>query len=237
VTDLEQDLRDVGALLLFPGPPDLWPGISDRLGRRRRPRVQRLAAALAALAALATAFGVALAVPPARSAILRLLHLDGVSIVRVERLPALPPRVAADLGSRSTLAVARPLVPFTIIAPQGRRPDAVYVGEDVPPAVTLVYGPAARPLLLLTEFRPCCGQDSVRKEVPSGVVVQSATVHGSRAIWIGGRHAVRTTRLRRAGSTLIWERDDVVYRLEAELDEADAVRLAEGLEPIRTGRG
>src|SRR5207249_3599125 len=76
---LERDLRALAAELEWPDTPALAP---LELGRRRNLRPLVLA-----LAVLVLALAVAFAVPPARSAILRFLHLRGVSVERVETLP------------------------------------------------------------------------------------------------------------------------------------------------------
>ena len=70
MTELERDLRALAAYVDLPGERDLWPGIEARLAHR--PARRRLRAAAIAIVAAAVAIGIAFAVPPARSAILRL---------------------------------------------------------------------------------------------------------------------------------------------------------------------
>jgi hypothetical protein len=226
MTELERRLRDYGRGVRFPEEPDVWPAVETRLQIRRRRRrfVVPAAAAVAAAAVLAVA------VAPARSALLELLGLDGVSVVRVDELPALAPPSPDDLGARTTLAAAHDAVPFELLALDDAEADAVYVGRDRPPAVSFVYGSATRPRLILTQFRPCCGQDSLTKEVPPGVRVARVRVDDAPGIWIGGDHAVRSggeTRL--ASSTLLWQRDRIIYRMEARLDREEALELAASL--------
>src|SRR5213078_271839 len=80
----EHELRGLAAHVDFPAERDLAPAVRARLSphspRRRRALVLVLAAALLAIA-------VAFAVPPARSGILRFLHLEGVTIEYVDKLP------------------------------------------------------------------------------------------------------------------------------------------------------
>src|SRR5437899_11608372 len=84
MTELERALVALGRELDIPPEPDLRSRIAERI-ERRRPRHRR--AAVLALALL-SALGIALAVPPARSAILRFFHIGAVTIERVEPLPA-----------------------------------------------------------------------------------------------------------------------------------------------------
>jgi hypothetical protein len=227
--DLDSRLRRYGSGLAYPD-RDVWPEVARRLTRRRS-WTRRLTVALAAIAVAAT---VAVAVAPARGALLRLLGFDGVTVVRVERLPVLAATNTVDFGRPTTLAAAQAAVPFPLQLPQERRPGTVYVGRDRPPAVTLLYGSRQRPRLVLTQFRPCCRQDSLRKEVPVGVEVEKVTVNGDRGLWIDGPHIVRTaTSTRVAGSTLLWQHERVVFRLEAALERREAVALAESLRPLR----
>src|SRR5713101_4636492 len=85
MAELERELLALASYIELPAERDLWPGLSARLGAVPRRPWLRIAAV--AVAALAAAIGIAFAVPPARSAILRFLGLEGVSIVRVEKLP------------------------------------------------------------------------------------------------------------------------------------------------------
>ena len=73
------------------------PALALPAGARRS---HRRALVLALAAAVLAALAVAMAVPGARSAILRALHLEGVSIVRVGVLP--PAQNTAIAGSSKT---------------------------------------------------------------------------------------------------------------------------------------
>ena len=92
MAELDRELLALGAYVGLPPERDLWPGIAARLGVAPRRPWLRIAAV--AVAALAVAVGIAFAVPPARAAILRFLGLEGVTIVRVEKLPPATSSVA-----------------------------------------------------------------------------------------------------------------------------------------------
>lgn len=229
MAELEYELRNYGRAASYPEAPDVWPAIAAAIEASpiRRRRRQAAFAFAFTFTAVAVAVALAFAIPPARSAILRLLGLDGVSIVRVDRLPPLARPRPSGLGRRTSLAEAQAAVPFPLRFANGDKPGAVYVGEDVPPAVVLVYGSASEPRLLLSEFQPCCRQDTISKEVPRGVPVKLTDVGGDRALWIEGRHLARAgMHARLAGNTLIWEHNAVLYRLEGHFSEDEARRLA-----------
>ena len=108
MSEIERALIQLGREVAIPAAPDVVPAVLARLESRRtgRPRRRRwvLVAAAAALAALAAT----LAIPDARSALLRVLHIGGARIEFVEELPAVtpsPPELDLDLvlGRRVTL--------------------------------------------------------------------------------------------------------------------------------------
>src|SRR5205085_10639500 len=100
MSELERSLTSLASAVEWPPTPHM----QLRLRERRQRSVPRLAIALALFA---LALGVALAVPQARSAILRLFHLGGVTIVRVDTLPQAQDRaLGVDLGMLVTRSEA-----------------------------------------------------------------------------------------------------------------------------------
>src|SRR5256885_16519855 len=90
MTELERALVALGRDVEFPATPDVWAGVGERLHRRRWLRPVVFAVALGALA-----IGVAMAVPPARSTILRFFHIGSATVERVQTLPAAQERPPA----------------------------------------------------------------------------------------------------------------------------------------------
>src|SRR6266508_2064507 len=87
MTELERALVALGQELDFPPEPDLVAAVRARLGERRRLAFLPPRRALAfAVALIVVAFGIAMAVPQARSAILRFFHIGAVTVERVEAL-------------------------------------------------------------------------------------------------------------------------------------------------------
>src|SRR6476619_3983386 len=116
--ELEPQLRALGGELEWPATPDLAAAVRPRLERRRQLPGRPLAIALAVLV---LALAAALAVPSARSAILRFLGIEGVTVQRVDKLPQAAP--LGTLGDRITMAAARRRLGFRPLLPDGERPD------------------------------------------------------------------------------------------------------------------
>jgi hypothetical protein len=224
--ELEQQLRALAGELEWPPTPDLAPAARPRLERRRglpwRPVVIALAVLVLALAA-------ALAVPSARSAILRFFGIEGVTVEQVDKLPQAAP--LGTLGDRTTTAGARRRVHFRPLLPDGERPDAVYLDSAIPGgAVVLRYGPERRPRLVVTEYRTG-SFDVVKKYAGFRGEVRSVDVGGEPGIWIGDTHVVELgpTPPRLSAPSLIWLHRGLTLRLEARLPLDRALELARSL--------
>jgi hypothetical protein len=224
--ELEQQLRALAAELDWPPTPDLPAAVRPRLARRRALPWRPLAIALVVLV---VALAAALAVPGARSAILRFLGIEGVTVERVEKLPQAAP--LGTLGDRTTMAAAERLVRFRPLLPDGERPDAVYLDPAIPGgAVVLRYGPERRPRLVVTEYRT--GRfNVVKKYAAIGGDVRSVRVAGEPGIWIGENHVVELgpTPPRLSAPSLIWLHRGLALRLEARVPLARALDLARSL--------
>ncbi|MEX0673376.1 MAG: hypothetical protein WD067_01300 [Gaiellaceae bacterium] len=220
--DLELALRQLGNELDWPAQPRLAPAVAARL---REPRRRRLGRPLAlAFAVLLAALAVALAVPPARSAILDFFGIGGVEIRRVETLPPLPAERAAP-GVRVTLAEARNQVDFDLVVPEGYR--RVYW---TPGIVTFVW----RDRLLME----LAGDELLLKKVAGqDTDIDPTDVHGHPGVWIeGAPHGLFLPggEKRLAGNVLIWVRGDVTFRLEGDFTRERALELAGTLTPRET---
>ncbi len=222
--DLERTLHELAAATRYPSTPELSASVIAAIPVQRRRRWRLV---VIALAAAIVAVGVALAVPPARSAILDWLGLGPIEVRRVEKLPRVPRNPELSLGQKTTLGDARRRTRFRVLLPPGRLPDAVYVraGE-----VSLIYG-----RLLLSELR---GRDVLvaRKVVGPGTRTEDVSVAGAPGLWLAGaphvfayldeHGAFRQGRIRLAGNTLLWERGRLVLRLEGARTKRQALRIA-----------
>jgi hypothetical protein len=233
MSELELALVELGSELDIPPVPDLAPRVRVRIERRSRRRPIAVAVALAVVA-----LGIAFAVPQARSAILRFFHLGGVTVEQVETLPPAQERpLVSGLGPPRSRAAAERIAGFPIGLPRFEhgRPTRYYARPGV-----IATSFRAGKLVLLVELE---GEQvgMTKKFVSPATRVEPAEVSGVYfGLWLtGGPHVVQwatptgigraTTRL--AGSVLLWQAQGRTYRLEGELDRANALRLAEQITP------
>jgi hypothetical protein len=238
MTELERALVVVGHELDVPATPDLAPAVLAGLNRSRRAGRPRwaLAVALAVLALLAAT----LAIPDARSALLRILHIGGESIEFVDELPPVQaqPDLGLILGQRVSLAEARRSAGFELRELE-EPPDRVYLGEHR--TVWFLYGTEARVRLLVAQTSRLAFNSALisQKLVGPDTKVEEVSVDGSPGLFLSGApHVVllldatggvveESTRLAR--DVLVWSEGVVAYRLEGDFTPDDAVELARSL--------
>ena len=211
--------RSAGARRLFPGRA-LW--------SRRRVLVLATIGLLAVLALAAAA----------RFAI-------GAVEIRVQPgvtpSASLPPVTPDALGDPVSVEEAIALAGFEPSLPSGPPPDEAYVIDSLfgDPAPLFAWRPSsAYPALPGTDWGLVLmafqgDEETVVKTVQAFEDVHEASVDGAPASWIPVPHVLeietdagsRTFSVR--GNVLIWQVDDVTYRLETSLDRASAIALAE----------
>jgi hypothetical protein len=218
VTGLEHALIAIGRELDVPATPELAARVAGRLeprARSRRPVALVLAAV--ALVALATA----LAVPSARSSLLRFFHLGGITVERVETLPpAQEHPLTANLGPSVPVAEAEQRAGFAPLLPPGV--NRVYENEGAILALLREHG---RPVLL-TEFG---SGEYFKKAVGGQTSIQQVRVGADYGFWIdGARHVFQmpSGAPRMAGNVLVWTHGRLTLRLEGRLTRAQAIDLA-----------
>jgi hypothetical protein len=254
MTELEQALVRLGAELEFPETPDVAASVRRRLAerpRRRRLGLPERRTLAIAFALLALAVGAAMAVPPARSAILEFFHLRGATVERVQTLPRAQDRLATalELGRPESLEEAARHAQFSILVPEDLgEPDGVYYSTVLEGGkISLVYRPGddlprsrfTNLGLLVTEFRGDFDPEFTHKLADQVTRIEQLTVDGYDALWLeGGPHVIvfRTRqggfdedRARLAGNTLLVQHGNVLVRLEGDLDRERAVEIAESL--------
>jgi hypothetical protein len=179
-----------------------------------------LPALAVALVAAAVAIGIAFAVPPARSTILRFLGLEGVSIVQVDRLPPVH-QSPAVVGTKTTLADAERALGFRPLLPDIGQPDAVYL-DPQRLALLLVYG---RPLRLRIEETRI---GVFQKLVTNANELVHVDVGRDPGVWLAGPHVFDDffSQPHLAGNTLLWKHGDLTLRLDGRATKDQAVRMA-----------
>jgi hypothetical protein len=247
MTDLERDLRLLGGSLLWPESPDLASAV--RASLEEAPALgtawwRRRSALAASLAVLLAAFAAAMAVPQARTAILRVFGIGSVRIELVDELPAVPPRSELrGLGSSVTLAAARDLFPYPLVVPDAAvlgPYDDVLFGTVPFPQVSFVWLAGNGEVRLLVSILPgrFVGAGYVKLAGP-GTHLEELTVDGRRMLWItgdahgfgldspGGGSSFEEIRL--AGNTLLVDRGETTIRIEGDLSRARALEVAQAL--------
>ncbi|HSC92912.1 MAG TPA: hypothetical protein VLB86_14765 [Gaiellaceae bacterium] len=228
MSELEHALRLLGAELDLPPAPD----VAGRVALpSRRPRPLWRRPLVIALAALALAVATAFAVPPARSALLRVLGLKGATITLADREPRYDATSSRRLGVEASLAEARDAVPFRLLVPPA---DVEVLVEPTTGAVTFSWDDRR---LLLTEFRGDA-LPFIEKTVGPGITPEAVVVDGGPGYWIAGAHRVmfrtprgRVIESRAAGNVLLWERGEVTLRLEGARSKDEAMAIAGTLLP------
>jgi hypothetical protein len=213
MTELERALVALGEDVDFPATPAVWHHIEQRLQRRRWVRPAVLAVALGALA-----LGIAFAVPDARSAILRFLHIGSVSVEQVQTLPPAQTRpFATGLGPKRDQP--------TVQLPAGLTATAYYARPGLHAALLSYRGKQ----VLYAELRG--NQIGLAKKfVGPGTHAEDVRL-GEFGLWLSGAPHVLmwdqgSVQTRLAGNVLLWLSGDVTHRLEGPLSKAEMLALA-----------
>jgi hypothetical protein len=226
MTELERALHALARDVDWPTTPELSLQLEPRPSRRSRRR-----ALVLVLALLLLALAVSFAVPSARTAILRFLHLRGATVELVGTLPQADERaLGADLGTAVSLARSEQELGFRMLLPPDAGSPPVHVLGSTGSVLLQAPGP-----VLLTELRPVgiTGPELFKKVAGSGTDVQWVQVNGAYGIWLSGSPHVffaPSAPPRLAGNVLLWERGDLTLRLEGKsLTKEAALRLARSI--------
>jgi hypothetical protein len=240
MTELELELVAIGRRIDVPEAPDLAAHVLGRVGASRpAPRRRRLVLAFAVLALAALL--ATLAIPDARSALLRFLQIGGDRIELVDELPAVPPNppeLDLILGERVSLGEARQRSTFDLLE-LDEEPDSVFLGDQG--TVWFLYGSPGAVRLLVAQTSELGIDESflLKKLAGAGTTIDTTTVRGAQAYFLSGApHVVilvdengsgvpETTRLAR--DVLVWEEHGRTVRLEGDFTLAEASELAESL--------
>jgi len=223
--EIDRELRALGESLAFPPTPDLASSVVARLPEPApsgRPRWLVVVAAVVGIALIA-----GLAIPQARSAILRVFGIGSVRVEYVDALPAVKPETKLVLGRE----ISRQDAPFHLL---GSRllgpPDGTYASGSV---VTLLYGSSDDVRLLVTQIgRPALEPEIVKKILATTTNATVVQIEGSvePALWIEGEPhvlALPGAPERLARNTLVWTHGNLTLRLEGAATLDQAIRIAQ----------
>ena len=227
MSELELRLTALRDEVAWPDTPTFELSFETRRARRLpvRPLVLGFAILLAVLA------GVLAFSPGARSAFLEIFHLRGATVERVERLPEVEVQTV-DFGEKVSRDEAERQVGFELV--DVGEPDSVFVREGR--MASLVYGSVEKPRLVLSELRGTVWDGFIKKAGSTGTRIEQVTVDGERGLFINGdEHFVmflgpdsqitdEPTFL--AGTVLLWNRGDLLLRLEGDMTRGEALELA-----------
>jgi hypothetical protein len=232
MNELELRLQELGGEIAYPATPRFELALDRRPDRR--PWLRPLALGFAVL--LAVAAGVLALSPGARSAFLEIFHIRGATVERVESLPDVRAQ-RIDFGERVSREEAERRVGFELLD-LGEEPDAIFVRPDG--LASVVYGDPAHPRLVLSQARGAIWNGFIKKTADQGTIIDEVTVDGEPGLFVDGpQHFVmfldenglisdEPTYL--AGTVLLWNRDDLLLRLEGDLTQEEALELAESVE-------
>jgi hypothetical protein len=229
MNELERRLRELGGEIAYPATPRFELELERQPERRgvRRPLVF-------ALAVLAVALSGVLALSPgARSAFLELFHIRGATVELVETLPDVEAQ-RLDFGERVSSETAERRAGFELLD-LGEEPDAIFIRPDG--LVSAVYGDPDEPRLVLSQARGAIYDGFLKKVGQRGTIVRPVEVDGEPGLFVDGpdhfvmfrdeNGQISDERTYLAGTVLLWNRGDLLLRLEGDLTQAEALRLAD----------
>lgn len=239
----ESQVRQAARALPYPPTPDL----AGARARRSTPRLRLLRRPGWALVVILALLAGLLAVPPVRAALREVLQIGAVRIWLVEPTPTptatrpqpTPTSMVSvlQLSGATTLAEAQAEAPFPIrlptFPPNLGEPDYVFLQNLDGVAVILVWMQDDQSNQVRLSLHLLSSDVIAWKMGPRRVT--ETTVGGQPAVWAEGpyvlslRNGTWEPRQLVSGHVLIWQADDVTYRLESDLTLDEAVRVAESL--------
>jgi hypothetical protein len=248
--DLERRLSSLADEVDWPDEADLTRYVRTAIAEPApRTWVSRRALGYAALLVLLVGFVSLVFSPGMRTAVADFLGIGGVRIDTQGPVPT--PADRLDLGRSVSLTEASESVDYEVRVPAALgEPDEVFLDTGVEGSqVALAYeatselpaSPGTDLGALLTQFPEAeVAETALKKVTGEGTTFEPVSVGGEPGFWISGEpHViaylepdgdVRNEAVRLAGNVLLWESDDVTYRLESRLGKADALAIAESLE-------
>jgi hypothetical protein len=239
----EIQLQEMAKTFPYPPTPDIATRVRQRLNQKTHPTSWRQRLVWAAII-LIILFCALLSVPQVRAAVIEFLGIgavriftDGSSIPEpqstlIPSLLVLPGETTlADAQNRVDFPIRLPTLPADLGAP-----NYVFVQDLEGQVVILVWTDKQNPNKVRLSLHLLGEGAIVYKHPPE--LLETATVHGQRAVWTEGPYLLQLKRGRGTGyemyrliegHVLIWEEGDVTYRLETDLTLEEALPIAESI--------
>jgi hypothetical protein len=170
--------------------------------------------------------------PGARSAFLEIFQIRGATVERIDTLPDIPAQ-RLDFGERVSREEAERRAGFELLD-LGDEPDAIFVRPDG--LASVVYGNPERPRLVLSQARGAIYEGFIKKTGGRGTTILNVTVDGEPGLFVDGDEhfvmfrdengGISDEQTYLAGTVLLWNRGDLLLRLEGELTLEEALELA-----------
>jgi hypothetical protein len=231
--ELHERLERLAAAATWPPTPDLAASVRAAIAAAPAPAPPRRRSRrplLAVLLALVVGGGGVLATPGAGSQLLERLGLKGATVTQVREPPPASLGEPLALGARYSAADAQRLAGHRLVRPAALgAPAEVYVDGN---AVTFVYRARSGRPILFTQVQGSTGR-YIEKLVTRRA--RRVTIGGRRGLQLRGRHVVLfhgpggdtiVAQSRLAKNTLLWERGELLLRLEAEQPDRELLRIA-----------
>jgi hypothetical protein len=237
-----RDLELLAQAVTYPPTPSISAAVAERISvvPARTPAWGLAGAALATVVVM-TAL-VAGTVAPAREAMADLF--DRINIFEVDEVPEdLPTNIR---GEEVSLAEAEARLGRTILLPtdetgSSQLPERVLwqeLEEGTLSYVAMFFDPSDTAPYVLFQTNAYAG-----KGLGPGAEARPVSGLGQGAYWLEGLRVVqlydsdgnfiREGQRRTDDNTLIWNRDEFVYRIEGDLSEAEAIEIATSLAPMK----
>jgi len=229
MNELERRLQELGRGIAYPATPRFELEFEHRPARAglRRPLALAFVLLVVALA------GVLALSPGARSAFLEIFRIRGATVERVDTLPDVRAQ-RLDFGERVSRETAERRAGFQLLD-LGTEPDAIFIRPDG--LASVVYGALGRRRLVLSQARGAIYEGFIKKAGGRGTIIEQVTVDGEPGLFVDGpdhfvmfrdeNGGISDERTYLAGTVLLWNRGDLLLRLEGDLTQAEALRLAQ----------
>jgi hypothetical protein len=262
-TDFEAQLQTIASGMIYPHTPNIAAFVSTRIRSTTRPPLLSRTLAWSLTIVLILISSLMLIPPARAAilefiqvGVVRIFHTEVTPVsppnqgspaqtIPLTATPAPPQALIPALrnvAGEVTLETAQVIKQYSLLLPTYPpglgKPDYVFLQDADGPMLVLVWLDPQQPdrVLMSLHFLPA-GSWAIKKMEPK--VIQETSVNGQYAVWTTGPYPMRMENgdmqfIRMvSGHVLIWEGENVTYRLETDASMEQAIKIAESLAPIQ----